>query len=666
MKKILLILILLIQYLASQATTYYISATGSDSNSGLTTSLPKQTLTAVNALGVPGDSILFKRGDGWYGTLIASVDSVVYGVYGTGATPTITGFTTVTAWTNLGSNIWESTSAVSTLTDCNIVSINGVNTPMGRTPNIGTLYTVTSHSSNASITCSALTGTPDWTGAEVVIRKARWIWQRANVTSQTTSTVSYTDIQSGSFSPQDGWGFFFQDDVRTLDTQNEWYYNPTTKKIRIYSTSQPANVKVASSEYLVTSSGDSYITIENINFTGANTYAISLATGTNIRVLNCDITFSGETGVSLNNIDSSVLSGCTISDSNNSALLSTSTCDSDTIIGNIIQRSGMFAGMTLLYTSGVQIYGTNSLFINNIIDYSGYDGIFVGASSLTIKNNFIDHSCQTFADGAGIYTAGAKTKVFIDGNVVLNTLGNIDGVGTGSTLANGIYLDMPSVNVTVKNNTTAYNTDDGIFLNYSSYDDSIINNTSYGNGEAGFYSANYTGDDTKNIYNIVITGNVFVAKAATDFAFELRSALNDIDTWGIVSDNNIFARPIDDTGTLFIGQPNTYTGGLQYKTLAQWQVFSGKDVNSTKSPFAVSLESDLRFEYNETSTPKTVILDQNYRDIDNNADHTSYTVPTWDSVVLIKHAAYGSTAGRKTGRYRGTTGMYRGNVGRVD
>jgi hypothetical protein len=39
---------------------------------------------------------------------------MTFGAYGTGANPIITGFTTVSSWSNLGGNIWESTSAVST------------------------------------------------------------------------------------------------------------------------------------------------------------------------------------------------------------------------------------------------------------------------------------------------------------------------------------------------------------------------------------------------------------------------------------------------------------------------------------------------------------------------------------------------------------------------
>ncbi len=139
--KFLLALALAVFILPASATVYYISSTtGNDANSGTSTGQAWKTLEKVNSfIPKPGDQILFKSGDEWYGTLTvkasgSSVSPIVYGAYGTGAKPIITGFTSVTAWTNKGGNIWESTNAVSTLSTCNMVVINGVNTPMGRDP----------------------------------------------------------------------------------------------------------------------------------------------------------------------------------------------------------------------------------------------------------------------------------------------------------------------------------------------------------------------------------------------------------------------------------------------------------------------------------------------------------------------------------------------------
>ena len=250
MKSLLLLLAFIILSFTANATTYYFSASGNDANNGTSTSTPWKTLSKFNSVFSslsPGDNVLFNRGDVFYGSITinksgTAASRITIGAYGTGAQPIITGFTTVSAWTNLGSNIWESTTAVSTLSTCNMVVINGVNTAMGRYPNTGYL-TYQSAVSNKSITSSSLNST-NWTGAEAVIRKNDWILDRCLITNHSGTTLTYTDPYT-SDNAIANFGFFIQNDSRTLDQQNEWYYNPSTKKIRIYSTSSPTNVQVA-------------------------------------------------------------------------------------------------------------------------------------------------------------------------------------------------------------------------------------------------------------------------------------------------------------------------------------------------------------------------------------------------------------------------------------
>ena len=65
MKKILIPLFFLFSSLL-QATTYYVSISGSDSNNGLTTTTPWLTLQyAESHATAPGDIIALKRGDVW-------------------------------------------------------------------------------------------------------------------------------------------------------------------------------------------------------------------------------------------------------------------------------------------------------------------------------------------------------------------------------------------------------------------------------------------------------------------------------------------------------------------------------------------------------------------------------------------------------------------------
>ena len=83
-----------------RATTYFVAAAGSDSNAGTSIGAAWQTIAKVNGTTFSaGDSILFNRGDIWYGTALvvpssgSSGSPITFGAYGTGANPVIKGAT---------------------------------------------------------------------------------------------------------------------------------------------------------------------------------------------------------------------------------------------------------------------------------------------------------------------------------------------------------------------------------------------------------------------------------------------------------------------------------------------------------------------------------------------------------------------------------------------
>ncbi|KAF0234975.1 MAG: parallel beta-helix repeat-containing, partial [Prolixibacteraceae bacterium] len=127
--RLLLLSIVLLFNSQLSATIYYVSATGSDANSGTSTAAPWKTLARVNSFTPKaGDQILFKRGDSWFGTINvnasgSSASPIIYGAWGDGANPVISGFTTITGWTNEGGGIYSKTLTVESNPD--IVTING-------------------------------------------------------------------------------------------------------------------------------------------------------------------------------------------------------------------------------------------------------------------------------------------------------------------------------------------------------------------------------------------------------------------------------------------------------------------------------------------------------------------------------------------------------------
>jgi len=99
------VLALLLFASAGWAATYYVDATnGLDKNNGLSEATAWKTIAKVNASRfVPGDQILFKRGEVWRETLVVPSSGlpgrpITFSVYGVGNMPTITGADPVSGW----------------------------------------------------------------------------------------------------------------------------------------------------------------------------------------------------------------------------------------------------------------------------------------------------------------------------------------------------------------------------------------------------------------------------------------------------------------------------------------------------------------------------------------------------------------------------------------
>ena len=54
-----------------------------------------------------------------------------------------------------------------------------------------------------------------------------------------------------------------------------------------------------------------------------------------------------------------------------------------------------------------------------------------------------------------------------------------------------------------------------------------------------------------------------------------------------------------------------------------------------KTPVSITDLNDIRFEYNTSNVDKTVILNGNYRDL-NNVYYTSVSLPPYSSTILLK------------------------------
>ncbi|MFI5185217.1 MAG: right-handed parallel beta-helix repeat-containing protein [Chitinophagales bacterium] len=647
-EKIIAILVLemLLLHVNADATNYYFSSIdGDDSRTSIqaqNAATPWKTLSKLNSFFVnlePGDSVLFKRGDIFYGNITVTKSGsagspIILGAYGKGAKPIISGFTAIISWINSGGNIWESANAVSSLPTCNMVIVNSTFAPVGRWPNTG-YRIISSHIYSISITDKSLTSAPNWTGGEVVIRKEHWIIDRNLITGHSGNTITYTS--GSSYNARDGFGYFIQNHRSTLDKQNEWYYTPSTKKIGIYSTTTPANVQASTVENLIFIEGYAYVTIDNLNLQGANNDAIRIIRSHHITVQNCDISFSGRDGIGgdgwAGNSSFLIVQNCSINYSNNGGIHCWNDFTNAKIMNNVIQNSGIVAGMGASGDDayeGVQVKADRATISNNQVINSGYIGIMFTGNSSIVERNFVNNFNLVKDDGGGIYTNDESPGRQIRNNIVIKGIGSPQGAGNpSSTQTEGIYLDDKANDVTVSGNTIAHISFSGIYV-HNAHEAKIENNTVFDcTNQITFLHDHISPNDP--IRNITMTGNRFISKTAKQQALLFITSGNDIASFG-TADNNYYATPINNNPVISL-YPDGKT--LIGHSLLLWQSLSRQDEHSKKSPRTIPDPNKLRFEYNATSLDKVINLDGTYMDVTGTLYKGSITLAPFSSAVLI-------------------------------
>ncbi|MBV5313777.1 MAG: right-handed parallel beta-helix repeat-containing protein [Prolixibacteraceae bacterium] len=604
MKKIIFFLALICS-ISAQATNYYYSSSGNNANSGLTPLLARQTLANHNSSTfAAGDSILFKKGDTFAGQLVPKSGSVgvpiIYGAYGSGAKPIISSFETLTGWTLQSGNIYRAA------TTCNnainvILTIDGVPTAKGRYPN-STWLSYESHSGNTSITDNSLTGSPSFTGAQVVVRNSRWKMEVATISGHTNGTLTFNSITD---TPSDGYGYFIQNSAQVLDQEGEWYISGGY--VYMYFSDSPASktVKISTIDNLISSIGKSYWTMTNIAIQGANDKGLKIYNPVGINLKYCDFSLIGNAAIESDGSPASValkIENCTFSNINSCAVYSYS--DATTVKNCTITKIGMQAGMgddNWGNYCGALVNGNNSLVEKCTLQNIGYVGIGFRGNSTLIKNNLIDNFCITLDDGGGIYTSTATpTGRSIDGNIVVNGATAYGGSNNQISATYGIYLDERAADVNISNNTVSNMPSGGILLHVAT-DVDITGNTVYNCAKQLYFSNNQAGYPAMATVNV--NNNIFVAKEASQNVFTFYSIYNDL-TFGSAS-SNVYARPISDTQVFSV---DPYNGSATTYDLAGWKAVSGYDANSTKSPKAISTTADIDFAYNATSIETSVSL----------------------------------------------------------
>jgi parallel beta-helix repeat protein len=624
-----------------------------------TASTPWKTLSKFNAIAAtlrPGDSVFFRRGEAFYGSMNPKVSGatgavVYFGAYGTGANPVISGFTSLSGWTSHGNGVYY---APVTAPNLQIVTVNGEARGMGRWPNTGYLQ-VGSHVGNQSITSTGLSGAPttNFTGGEIVMRKYRFILDRHPISSQSGNTLNYTTStnfngNNATYSPVDKNGFFIQGHLATLDRPGEWWYDATNKRLYMhFGADNPANaiVRASTQEYNLSFTNLNFLTFENLGFEGGNAHGILLTGSSNININNCHFSNQGAVALGGTNLNGISVKGGSINTAFSNGINFDINATNCTVDGVSVSNTNMIPGTGRSGSgvgNGIAVNGGNTKIINNQVVKSGYSGIQFLGDNVLVERNYVDGFCYLKDDGGGIYTFNGQenrteSNRIIRNNIILNAIGNFESTQSywweGYGKAAGIYLDEYVNNVQVTGNTIANGDWAGIFI-HNTHHCQITNNIIY-NHRYQMHLSQYS----LSSRNMVETGNQYIAKQAFQMTWFYRTYVADNPSTMGTSDNNYFARPLNDDKTIRLGFLMNSGGDTTDISLAQWQSQYRLDLASRKSPVTYSgnINDSLRFEYNPSNAVRTVALDAGYIDVTGKAYSGTLSLNPWTSVVLFRN-----------------------------
>jgi parallel beta-helix repeat protein len=188
---------------------------------------------------------------------------------------------------------------------------------------------------------------------------------------------------------------------------------------------------------------------------------------------------------------------------------------------NTIKNSGLFPGMGRGLFGAIYSIGPKGRYEYNTIENTGRNGIWFHGDSSLVKNNFINNFCLTLDDAGGIYLsdwAVTYAKKII-GNIVLNAVGNREGIPNDYTESEGIYMDYNTKNVEISGNTIANCRNGGIKIHGAS--SILINqNTCFNNN---FQIWLFQSNSSYPISNINMNSNIFFSKESKQISLIAKS-----------------------------------------------------------------------------------------------------------------------------------------------
>jgi hypothetical protein len=564
---------------------------------------------------------------------------------------------------------------------------NGQRLTLGRWPNLDAPNAgysfVDGHSSGSNQITDNELPAADWSNAIVHIKNIRWSMLDRQVTGSNARTLTLNQGIScliETWSNCVGWGYFINNSRATLDQDGEWFYDPGTHKVYLYSTSgSPTNIEgsivfedVAPIRHgglmLSDGSATAYVIIDNLEVKNWFNHGIGTPGGMNrdiyhdITVRNLTIKDVDSAGANLsswlqNPSDGrqGLRGGYNLQFTNNvidgaNAFGITGYFAASTFEGNTIRnialiknlgKSGMSCGLTSSECTEngdglrIRLYDVLNSGYGNVLRYNrldkiGYNGVDVFGPETTLEKNFITNACYTKADCGGVRTFGdgslATTTVYnvhlID-NVIADITGNVDGCHPSrAAFGMGVYIDNFSRDVETRGNTVVNTSISGILYQQSS--GQILDNTVFNASSGTEFSGHI--DLGGSATRVSMRGNKLFAlnsKAWTLYVYSLSNILS--------SDQNYLFHP-------YVNAQVAYGPSWTRQTFAQWQAFSDQDQHSKTNWFTQPAGEASRgkvFYNGEKTTLAVDLADRQYLDVDQKSVSGELTLAPFSSAILV-------------------------------
>ena len=517
------------------STTYFVSPSGSNNNSGTSLSAPFQTIQKAATTAGSGDKV-----------------EIETGVYHETVTPTHSGITfqsiqrrerhrqrrldKVTGWSQYSGSIYDAPMSWNLGEGSNQVFVNGVamieadypNTPVGGLSHPNEL-SMTSVSGNTIYNSSLNQPANYWKGAIIQMAPGQaWDGITGTVTSSAPGsiTISYqTTSQYNHITARPTHSGCLSVIFHALDSAGEWYRDPTSGKLYLEAPGganpNGLDVEAKARQYAFDLRKVSSTTIHGVNIFASTIITSSTSSNTVINGITAQYISQlavipqgwyilPTQGIMLFGANS-VLENSTIAWSTGPGVLAHAT--GIVIKNNVIHDTVTSGGNT----GAIQLLASYDTVDHNTIYNSGRHGILTEVTHATITYNTIhDIGLQT-TEAGGVYTA----NIYGTGSVMAyNDIYNIHTGGYGGT---ALFLDNDTGGWTVHNNITS-NVDYALKMNFTSNNNLIYNNT-MGATKLSINSNQQGNWDGVKIYNnvfskpIVTTGgaqiynNVFAASS---------------------------------------------------------------------------------------------------------------------------------------------------------